>query len=158
MSKIQAGIDLASHDRPSLAVFIARLQRLKIDTQFRVSKKDGKVTGISYRMQDFKVKGSVLHDASFNRLLEHRVNYNPQTDIDAIVSANAKEEIPLSEKLRVRWNQTNIRNYFPKKLAEQLNDWYGEKQVRPLVKTKSQQTNEDIEPKPKTDKDWEIDF
>ena len=48
--KIQSGIDLASHDRPSLSVFLARLQRLQIDPKLRIEK--GLVKGISYRLQD----------------------------------------------------------------------------------------------------------
>jgi hypothetical protein len=61
--KIQSGIDLASHDCPSLTVFLARLQQLKIDPKLRIEQ--GKVKGISYKLQDFKVKGCKLHQGSF---------------------------------------------------------------------------------------------
>ena len=159
MSKLQSGIDLASHDCPTLAVFLARLQRLKIDSQFRINN-NGDVTGIAYRMQDFKVKGCKLHNASFSKLLTHRVNFNQSTDIGAIVAVNAKEQLPLPDELKVSWNQVNVRDYLTKKIKQELDLVYGERKVEPIKKVnvasvlaqlERQQQSED------KDKGWEMD-
>ena len=117
--KIQSGIDLASRDRPNMKVFLARLQRLKIDPKLRVEK--GEVTGISYRLQDFKIRGCKLHQASYPELLEHRVICNSQLDMLAISKANRNEEIELEPELEVRWNQIDIRDYVPERMKKRLN-------------------------------------
>ena len=112
--KIQSGIDLASRDRPSLSVFLARLQRLKIDPKLRIEK--GKITGISYRLQDFKIRGCKLHQASYSQLLEHRVTYDSQQDMFAVFKANQNEIIGLEPELEVNWNQIEIKDYVPSKI------------------------------------------
>ena len=101
--KIQSGIDLASRDRPSLSVFLARLQRLEIDPKLRVE--EDRIIGISYRLQDFKIRGCKLHQASSSQLLEHRVTYDSQQDMLAVYKANQNEIIELKPKLEVNWNQ-----------------------------------------------------
>ena len=114
--KIQSGIDLASCDRPSLSVFLARLQRLQIDPKLRVEQ--GKITGISYRLQDFKIRGCKLHQASYSQLLLHRVTCNLQQDMSAVNKANRNETIGLEPKLEVNWNQVEIENYVPSKIKQ----------------------------------------
>ena len=142
--KIQSGIDLASHDRPSLSVFIARLQRLQIDPKFRVE--DNVVKGISYKLQDFKVRGSKLHNASLPKLLSHRVIFDPKRDLDAISMANRDEIVDLDPKLDVSWNMTNIRNYTPLKMKQMLDQIFGERESH-IAKEAQSQTRETIHTK-----------
>lgn len=116
--KIQSGIDLASHDRPSLSVFLARLQRLEINPRLRIE--SGEVKGISYRLQDFKVRGCKLHRSSFKQLLKHRVTYDPHRDISAVNQVNQAQKIKLDTALEVSWSQTNLRKYVPLKINKML--------------------------------------
>ena len=116
--KIQSGIDLASRDRPSLRVFLARLQQLQIDPKLKVE--EGKITGISYRLQDFKTRGCKLHQASSSQLLEHRVIFDSQEDMLAVCKANQNERIELEPELEVSWNQVDIKNYVPSKIKQLL--------------------------------------
>ncbi|MEL6931206.1 MAG: hypothetical protein AAFO95_21680 [Cyanobacteria bacterium J06600_6] len=112
--KIQSGIDLASRGRPSLSVFLARLQKLQIDPKLRIEK--GKIAGISYRLQDFKIRGCKLHQASYSQLLEHRVIYNPQQDMFAVIKANQNETIGLESELEVDWDRVEIKDYMTNKI------------------------------------------
>jgi hypothetical protein len=150
--KIQSGIDLASHDCPSLTVFLARLQQLKIDPKLRIEQ--GKVKGISYKLQDFKVKGCKLHQCSFPQLIQNRVTYEPERDLVAINQANQNEEITLAPELNVSWSQTNLRNYVPNKVQQMLDETFGKQEL---------QVNKEInKPEPiqnqKGDEGFEIDF
>ncbi len=155
--KIQSGIDLASHDRPSLSVFLARLQRLGIDPKLRIEK--GLVKGISYRLQDFKVRGCKLYQASLPQLLEHRVEFDPQQDLAAIELANKDEEIKLEAGLEVSWSLTNIRDYVPRKMKRMLDETRSENKLE-MVDERAKKT---IKPEPKleperdVDRGWEID-
>lgn len=126
--KIQLGIDLASRDRPSLSVFLARLQRLEIDSKLRVE--EGKITGISYRLQDFKIRGCKLHQASFSQLLEHRVNYDFQKDIFAVNKVNQNEIIGLKPELEVSWSQVDIKNYVPNQIKHLLERVFDEQEIQ----------------------------
>lgn len=112
--KIQSGIDLASRDRPSLSVFLARLQKLQIDPKLRIEK--GKITGISYRLQDFRIRGCKLHQASYSQLLKHRVTYDPQQDMFAVFKVNQNETIGLEPELEVDWDRVEIKDYVPSKI------------------------------------------
>ncbi|NJK58192.1 MAG: relaxase/mobilization nuclease domain-containing protein [Pleurocapsa sp. SU_5_0] len=142
--KIQSGIDLASHDRPSLSVFIARLQRLQIDPKFRIE--DNVVKGISYKLQDFKVRGCKLHNASLPMLLKHRVIFDPEHDLEAISMANRDEIVELDPKLDVSWNMTNIRNYTPRKMKQMLDQIFGERESH-IAKEVQSETRKTIHPK-----------
>ena len=117
-TKIQSGIDLASRDRPSLSVFLARLQRLQIDPKLKVE--FGNITGISYRLQDFKIRGCKLHRASYSQLLEHRVTYDFQQDMLAVYKANRNKAIELKPELEVNWNRIEIKDYVPNKMRQLL--------------------------------------
>ena len=159
--KIQSGIDLASHDRPSLSIFIARLQRLQIDPKFRIE--DNVVKGISYKLQDFKVRGCKLHNASLPRLLSHRVSFDPERDTDAILMANRNEIVELEPKLDVSWNMTNIRNYIPLKMKQMLDQIFGEWESN-IAKEAQSETRKTIHTKPEPNSEqtkekervWEI--
>jgi len=116
--KIQSGIDLASRDLPSLSVFLARLQRLEIDPKLRVE--EDRITGISYRLQDFKIRGCKLHQAGSSQLLKHRVTYDSQQDMLAVCQANQNETIELEPESGVSWNQVAIEDYIPSKIRQLL--------------------------------------
>lgn len=147
--KIQSGIDLASHDCPSLTVFLARLQQLKIDPKLRIEQ--GKVKGISYKLQDFKVKGCKLHQCSFPQLIQNRVTYEPERDLVAINQANQNEEIALAPELNVSWSQTNLRNYVPNKVQQMLDETFGKqelqvnKEIKKPEPIQNQESNEGFE-------------
>ena len=63
MAKLEAAINAASRDRPSMTSFIGRIQQLGIDVRPYIGDKGRK--RISYRLGDFKVRGSKLHNGSF---------------------------------------------------------------------------------------------
>ncbi|WP_052056077.1 relaxase/mobilization nuclease domain-containing protein [Myxosarcina sp. GI1] len=147
--KIQSGIDLASRDRPNLSVFLARLQQLQIDPKLRVE--EGKITGISYRLQDFKIRGCKLHQASYLQLLEHRVTYEPQKDMLAVRKANRNEIIGLEPQLEVSWNQVEIENYVPSQI-KQLLEVASKQQEIDTVRTSAVLEHN------KTNKEFEIEF
>lgn len=155
--KIQSGIDLASHDRPSLRVFLARLQQLEIDTKFKIE--DEEIQGISYRLHDFKIRGCKLHNASLNRLREHRVELEPEEDAIAVEMVNAGEQLELAPELRVNWTQANIRDYLPDKLKQKLDESFGKKEAQPMQKAgQSQTVTVETVNEVKKVKDWEIDL
>jgi hypothetical protein len=152
--KIQSGIDLASHDHPSLSIFIARLQKLQIDPKFRIE--DNVVKGISYKLQDFKIRGCKLHNASLPKLLSHRVSFDPERDADAILMANRDEIVELDPKLDVSWNMTNIRNYIPKKMKQMLDQIFGEQKSHIAKKTIHTKLEPNLEQTEEKDRGWEI--
>ena len=139
MIKIQSGIDLASHDRPRLTIFLARLQQLGIDCKFRIE--ENNVEGISYRMQDFKVKGCKLHKASLPKLLDHRLTLDTEQDQIAISLVNAGEKLELAQELEVKWNQTNIRDYVPSKIKSILDKTFGENNLENELERVEQNKN-----------------
>ncbi len=157
MIKIQSGIDLASHDQPNLSVFLARLQRLGIDSKFRIEQDE--ITGISYKMQDFKVRGCKLHVSSWPKLLDHRITLDPEQDLKAIAQANVDEEIELAPGLEVRWSQTNIRDYVPNKMKYILDKTFGENKLEVVSKSQPKKTvDREQKPENSPDQGWEIDF
>ena len=157
MIKIQSGIDLASHDQPNLSVFLARLQRLGIESKFRIE--ENNVKGISYRMQDFKVRGCKLHQASFPKLLKHRTILDKERDQVAIALVNAGEKLELAPGLEVRWSQTNIRDYVPHKMKSILDKTFGENKLEVVSKSQPKKTvDREQEPENSPDQGWEIDF
>jgi Relaxase/Mobilisation nuclease domain len=148
--KIQSGIDLASYDHPSLSVFLARLQQLEIDSKLRIEM--GRVKGISYKFQDFKIRGCKLHRASFKQLLEHRVNYDPEADLLAVNQVNQGQEIKLDPELKVAWSQTNINNYLPDKMRK---TW---EQIIDQSVLQTIQLSVDVRQSQAKNNDFEIDF
>ena len=126
--KIQAGIDLASRDRPSLTTFLARLQQLGIDTKLKVE--SGTVKGISYRLQEFKVRGCKLHQASFPQLIKHRVNYDPKQDWAVVARVNQNQKIELTPGLEVSWSQTRTQDYVPSRIQTMLDRVFSEQQLQ----------------------------
>ncbi|MDJ0572334.1 MAG: relaxase/mobilization nuclease domain-containing protein [Pleurocapsa sp. MO_192.B19] len=161
MSLIQSGIDLASHDKPSLKVFLARLQRLSIDPKFRLE--NGEVEGISYRMQDFKVRGCKLHNSSLPKLIEHRVELDSERDLIAIEMVDGGEELELAPELEVNWSQTNIRDYVPEKMKRRLDEFFGENEVEEIspadkaVELEKPEESKKFQPQKNQDWEWSID-
>ena len=147
--KIQSGIDLASRDRPILRVFLARLQQLQIDPKLEVE--EGKITGISYRLQDFKVRGCKLHQASSSQLLEHRVTFDSLEDMLAVCKANQNERIELEPELEVNWNQVDIKNYVPSKIKQLLEITSESRETHTVEKSIVQEQN-------RRNKEFEIEF
>lgn len=142
--KIQSGIDLASRDLPSLKVFLARLQQLQIDPKLRVE--EGKITGISYRLQDFKIRGCKLHQASYPQLIEHRVTCDFQQDMLAADKANRNERIELKPELEVNWNQIELEDYVPIQIKQLLDLAFDEKEKQTVTKYIEQsRSNTDFE-------------
>ena len=127
MVKIQAGIDMASRDRPSLTTFLARLQQLGIDTKLKIESET--IKGISYRLQEFKVRGCKLHQASFPQLIKHRVNYDPNLDLTVIARVNQNQKIELTPG-EVNWSQTRMLDYVPNRLRTMLDKASGEQQLQ----------------------------
>ena len=161
ISKLQQGIDLASHDKPSLKVFLARLQRLCIEPKFRID--NGEVKGISYRMQDFKVRGCKLHNSSLPKLLEHRVKLDLEQDLIAIKMVDARLQLELAPELEVNWSQTNIRDYVPKKMKRRLDEFRSENEVEGIfpsqksVQLKKIEETKKLLLKKDRDRGWSID-
>ena len=161
MSKIQLGIDLASHDKPSLKVFLARLQRLCIEPKFRID--NGEVKGISYRMQDFKVRGCKLHNSSLPKLLEHRVKLDLEQDLIAIKMVDAGSQLELALELEVNWSQIDIRDYVPEKMKRRLDEFFGENEVEEIfpsqkaVQLEKTEETKQLLLKSNRDRGWSID-
>ena len=130
--KIQSGIDLASHDRPSLRVFLARLQQLQIDSKLKVE--EGKITGISYKLQDFKIRGCKLYRASYPQLLKHRVTCDFYKDMPAVDQANQNEKIELKPELKVDWNQIKLEDYIPIQIKQLLDLAFNEQEKQTIIK------------------------
>lgn len=128
MVKIQAGIDLASRDRPSLTTFLARLQQLGIDTKLKIESET--IKGISYRLQEFKVRGCKLHQASFPQLIKHRINYDPNLDLAVVARVDQNQKIQLTPELKVSWSQTRMLDYVPNRLQIMLGEVSGEQQLQ----------------------------
>ena len=127
MVKIQAGIDLASRDRPSLTTFLARLQQLGIDTKLKIESET--IKGISYRLQEFKVKGCKLHQASFPQLIKHRINYDPK-DLAVVARVDRNQKIELILGLDVSWSQTRVLDYVPNRIQKMLDKVPGKWQLQ----------------------------
>ena len=155
MSKIQSGIDLASHDKPNLTVFLARLQQLGIEPKFRIE--ENNIKGISYKMQDFKVRGCKLHRASLPQLLEHRVILDEERDQVAIALVNAGEKLELAPELEVSWSQTNIRDYVPYTVQTMLREVFGSSQVE-LERERRERRQQNIQLESGNNQEqWQID-
>jgi hypothetical protein len=117
--KLQAAIDVASKDRPQFSVFLGRLQHLEIDVRPNITDKSRK--RISYRLENLKVRGSQLHNASFPKLLSKRgVNFDENRDLPTIEAITDGQTIPLDPKDKIEWSQINLLDYIPNSLKELL--------------------------------------
>ena len=113
--KLQAAIDKASEDKPDLTTFIGRLQGLDIDVRPTISDKGRK--RISYRLEDLKVRGSKLHNASFPKLIDQRgINFDSTRDRSAMDLACSSQRVSIPQLKQVTWSQIDLESYLPSAL------------------------------------------
>ncbi len=138
--KLQAAIDKASESKPDLTTFIGRLQHLGIDVKPSISDKGRK--RISYRLEDFKVRGSKLHNASFPKLISQRgINFDKERDKPAMDAACSGIGVNIPIEKQVTWSEIDLVSYLPSALANNL------PQAQTNPKQKEEQLTNDVEDK-----------
>ncbi len=106
MAKLEAAISAASSDRPTMTVFIGRLQHLGIDVKPYITDKGRK--RISYALEDLKVRGSKLHNGSFPKLISQRgIDFNETRDTPALEAAFKGEKVILKNEQLLTWSEIN---------------------------------------------------
>ncbi len=120
MAKLEAAINAASRDRPSMTSFIGRIQQLGIDVRPYIGDKGRK--RISYRLGDFKVRGSKLHNGSFPKLISERgIDFDEVRDIPAIKAACQGKSVEIDNKQPLSWEQINLHYWLPESLKASAN-------------------------------------
>ncbi len=120
MAKLEAAIDFASQDRPTMTSFIGRMQQLGIDVRPYISDKGRK--RMSYRLGDFKVRGSKLHNGSFPKLLSERgIDFDEVRDIPAIKAAYQGKLVEIDNKQSLSWKQVDLDYWLPESLKASAN-------------------------------------
>jgi hypothetical protein len=115
MLQLQGAINAASKDRPTMTVFISRLQHLGIDVQPLITDKGR--NRISYRLGDFKVAGCRLYNGSFPKLIKHRgINFDDLRDRDAIEKAQLGKTVKIDSNLLIGWDKVNLSTLLPPQL------------------------------------------
>lgn len=106
--KLQAAIDAASCDRPTMTVFIGRLQHLGINVHPSIAEEGRK--GITYQIEGLKpVRGCKLHNASFPKLLTHRgISFDPVRDREALDKAYQNQTVAIPDRYLIDWNNIAI--------------------------------------------------
>ncbi|EAM48211.1 relaxase/mobilization nuclease domain-containing protein (plasmid) [Crocosphaera watsonii WH 8501] len=114
--KLQAAIDAATRDQPTMTLFIGRLQHLGIDVKPIITATGRK--RISYQMEGAKpFRGSKLHNGSFPKLISQRgINCDPQRDRKAIEDAVNHQPVILPPEQLINWSEINLSLYLPKEL------------------------------------------
>jgi hypothetical protein len=114
--KLQAAIDAATFDQPTMTLFIGRLQHLGIDVLPIITATGRK--RISYQMDGAKpFRGSKLHNGSFPKLISQRgVNCDPQRDFKAMESAVNHQQVTVPSEQLINWSEINLSLYLPKQL------------------------------------------
>ena len=134
MAKLEAAIDFASQDRPTMTSFIGRMQQLGIDVRPYISDKGRK--RMSYRLGDFKVRGSKLHNGSFPKLLSERgINFDEVRDIPAIKAAYQGKLVEIDNKQSISWEQIDLHYWLPESLKASANA-HSTKKVREVPNPK----------------------
>ena len=142
MAKLEAAIDVASRDRPTMTSFIGRMQQLGIDVRPYITDKGRK--GISYRLGDFKVRGSKLHNGSLTKLISERgIDLDEVRDTPAIEAACQGKSVQIDNKQSLSWEQIDLNYWLPQSLKALANahstkkDWEipDQKQWNNLQKT-----------------------
>ena len=115
--KLQAAIDAVTRDKPTMTLFIGRLQHLGIDVKPIITATGRK--RISYLLEGAKpFRGSKLHNGSFPKLISQRgVNCDPQRDRKAMEYAVNHQQVTLPTEQLINWSEINLSLYLPKKLA-----------------------------------------
>ncbi|BAU67428.1 Relaxase/mobilization nuclease family protein (plasmid) [Stanieria sp. NIES-3757] len=120
MAKLEAAIDVASRDRPTMTLFIARMQQLGIDVRPYITEKGRK--RISYRLGDFKVRGSKLHNGSFSKLISERgIDFDEVRDIPAIEAAYHGKSVEIDNKQSLSWERIDLDYWLPQSLKALAN-------------------------------------
>ncbi|MGK7952676.1 MAG: relaxase/mobilization nuclease domain-containing protein [Xenococcaceae cyanobacterium] len=120
MAKLEAALDVASRDRPTMTSFIGRMQQLGIDVRPYITEKGKK--GISYRLEDFKVRGCKLHNGSFPKLLSKRgIDFDEVRDIPAIKAAYQGKSVKIDNKQSLDWEQVDLDYWLPQPLKALAN-------------------------------------
>ncbi len=114
--KLQAAIDAVTRDKPTMTLFIGRLQHLGIDLLPIITATGRK--RISYQIDGAKpFRGSKLHNGSFPKLISQRgVNCDPQRDRKAMESAVNHQQVTLPDEQLINWSEINLSLYLPKEL------------------------------------------
>ncbi len=106
MAKLEAAISAASSDRPTMTLFIGRLQHLGIDVKPYITDKGRK--RISYSLEDLKVRGSKLHNGSFPKLISQRgIDFNEARDTPALEAAFQGKTVTVKNEQLLSWSKIN---------------------------------------------------
>ncbi len=147
--KLQAAIDAASFDSPTITEFIGRLQHLGIDVRATISDKGRK--RISYLMPGLEpIRGSKLHQASFPQLLSHRsLDFELSRDRAAMSASSRKEQVVIDPNRVINWSDINFNVYLP----DQVNLLTRESKERKRDKNRRSETSlnesQPLKPPPK---------
>ena len=116
--QLQAAIDAASQEQPTLSEFIGRLQHLGIDVRATISEKGRK--RISYLMPGNEpIRGSKLHQASFPQLLKHRgLDFELSRDRTAMEAAGRGEQVVIDPSRVINWSDIDFHSYLPNHLSQ----------------------------------------
>ena len=114
--KLQAAIDAVTRDKPTMTLFIGRLQHLGIDVKPIITATGRK--RISYHIDGAKpFRGSKLHNSSFPKLISQRgVNCDPQRDRKAMEYAVNHQQVTIPSEKLINWSEINLSLYLPKEL------------------------------------------
>ncbi|HHP7231125.1 MAG TPA: relaxase/mobilization nuclease domain-containing protein [Xenococcaceae cyanobacterium] len=129
MAKLEAAIDVASQDKPTMTSFIGRMQQLGIDVRPYITEKGRK--RISYRLEDFKVRGSKLHNGSFPKLLSERgISFDEVRDTPAIEAAYQGKLVEIGNEELLSWEQIDLHYWLPQPLEALANAHSAEKALQ----------------------------
>ncbi|MGK7894165.1 MAG: relaxase/mobilization nuclease domain-containing protein [Xenococcus sp. (in: cyanobacteria)] len=142
MAKLEAAIDAASSDRPTMTVFIGRLQHLGIDVRPSITDKGRK--RISYALEELKVRGSKIHNGSFPKLISQRgIDFNETRDTPALEAAFKGKTVTVKSEQLLSWSKINQGSRFfsaSKKNTLDLNYWL----PNPLKVSSKKDSNQEI--------------
>ena len=120
MAKLEAAIDVASRDKPTMTSFIGRMQQLGIDVRPYITDQGRKC--ISYSLGDFKVRGSKLHNGSFPKLISERdIDFDEVRDTSAIKAAYQGRSVEIDNKRSLSWEQIDLDYWLPQSLKALAN-------------------------------------
>ena len=120
MAKLEAALDVASRDKPTMTSFIDRMQQLGIDVRACITDKGRKL--ISYCLGDFKVRGCKLHNGSLTKLISERgIDFDEVRDIPAIEAAYQGKSVEIDNQQSLSWDQIDLHYWLPHPLKALAN-------------------------------------
>ena len=135
MVKLQTAIDAVSFDKPTMTLFIGRLQHLGIDVKPYITARGRK--RISYRLEDFKVRGSKLHNGSFPKLISQRgIDFDEVRDTPVLEAACQGKPVTIDNKQLISWSEIN-------KISDNEPSYWLPKPLKILAENNSNQELED---------------